>query len=398
MRACLKRRNLLFLLLPLLLLAIPSASFAQIAVGVAIHIGPPALPVYTQPPCPTDGYIWTPGYWSYGPDGYFWVPGVWVAPPRVGVLWTPGYWGFTGGVYGWHAGYWGPHVGFYGGINYGFGYGGVGFVGGHWGGGGFVYNTAVVNVNTTIVHNTYVDRTVINNTTVVNRAAFNGEGGVAARPTATEASYEHEQHFQPTSNQLSHEQTARGDRTQLASVNGGRPSTAAMDSVNGRRFNQQGRIANGVASGQLTAGETKNLEGREAGLNKEIHNDRAANGGTLTPQEHQQVNQQQNNLSKSIYNDKHNANTATYGNNEVGQRRENQQDRIANGIKSGQMSPSEAAKTENHEQNINKHIAADRAANGGKLTSQEKKNINQRQNNASKQIYNEKHNEKTAPK
>jgi hypothetical protein len=172
----------------------------------------------------------------------------------------------------------------------------------------------------------------------------------------------------------------------------------AMDSVNGRRYNQQGRIANGVSSGQLTAGETKNLEGREAGLNKEIHNDRAANGGTLTPQEHQQVNQQQNNLSKSIYNDKHNANTATYGNNEVGARRDNQQQRIANGIRSGQMSPSEVAKTEGHEQNINHQIAADRQANGGKLTPGEKKNINQRQNSASRQIYKDKHNEKTAPK
>jgi len=181
-------------------------------------------------------------------------------------------------------------------------------------------------------------------------------------------------------------------------VNNGRPGTAAMDSVNGRRFNQQGRIANGVASGQLTPGETKNLEGREANLNKEIHNDRAANGGTLTPQERQQVNGQQNNLSKSIYNDKHNAASDKYGNNEVGARRDMQQQRIANGIRSGQMSPSEAAKVEGHEQNINHQIAADRQANGGKLTPQEKKNINQKQNNASKQIYNEKHNAKTAPK
>jgi hypothetical protein len=315
------------------------------------------------------------------------------------VLWTPGYWGFVDGAYLWHAGYWGPHVGFYGGINYGFGYGGVGFIGGRWGGGGFVYNTAVVNVNTTVVHNIYVDRTVINNTTINNNhSSFNGHGGAMARPTAQEQSAEHEQHFQPTSNQLSHEQTARADKGQLASANHGRPANAAMDSVNGRRYNQQGRIANGVSSGQLTAGETKNLENRQAGLNKEIHNDRAANGGTLTPQERSQVNHQQNNLSKSIYNDKHNANTATYGNNEVGARRDNQQQRIANGIRSGQMSPSEAAKAENHQQNINQHIAADRAANGGKLTPQEKQNINQRQNNASKQIYNEKHNEKTAPK
>ena len=381
------------------LFAVPAPSSAQIAVGISVHIGPPVLPVYTQPPCPVEGYLWTPGYWAWRDEGYFWVPGVWVAPPRVGVLWTPGYWGFGGGAYLWHPGYWGPHVGFYGGINYGFGYGGVGFVGGAWRGGGFVYNTAVVNVNTTVVHNTYVDRTVINNTTVNNNHyAFNGEGGVTARPTTTEQAAEHENHIQPTSNQLSHEQAMRADNNQLASVNHGRPGNVAMDSVNGRRYNQQGRIANGISSGQLTAGETKNLEGREAGLNKEIHNDRAANGGTLTPQERGQVNQQQNNLSKSIYNDKHNANTATYGNNEVGARRDNQQQRIANGVRSGQMSPSEAAKAEGHEQNINKQIAADRQANGGKLTPQEKQNINKKQNSASKQIYNEKHNEKTAPK
>jgi hypothetical protein len=256
-----------------------------------------------------------------------------------------------------------------------------------------------MNVNTTVIHNTYIDRTYVNNTTVVNNhTSFNGEGGVNARPTAMEQSAEHENHFQSTSSQLSHEQSARGDNNQLASVNHGRPGNAAMDSVNGRRYNQQGRIANGVSSGQLTAGETKNLEGREAGLNNEIHNDRSANGGTLTPQERQQVNGQQNNLSKSIYNDKHNANTANYGNNEVGARRNLQQQRIANGIGSGQMSPSEAAKTEGREQNINRSVAADRQANGGKLTPGERQNINRRQNGASRQIYNEKHNGKTAPK
>jgi YXWGXW repeat-containing protein len=393
MRAILRPRSFLFLLL---LLVIPAASFAQIAVSV--RIGPPALPVYTQPPCPGDGYLWTPGYWGYGAAGYYWVPGVWVMPPRVGVLWTPGYWGFEGGAYGWHAGYWGPHIGFYGGINYGFGYGGVGFVGGHWGGGRFVYNTAVVNVGAG-VHNVYGDRTVINNTTVINNhVSFNGEGGVRARPSDREQAAEHENHFQATSNQLSHEHAAAQDRHQFASENHGRPGTMAMDSVNGRRFNQQGRIANGVSSGQLTAGETKNLEGREANLNGEIHNDRAANGGKLTPQEHQQVNQQQNNLSKSIYNDKHNANTANYGNNEVGARRDNQQQRIANGIRSGQMSPSEVSKTEAHEQNINHQVAVDRQANGGKLTPAEKKTINQKQSSASKQIYKDKHNEKTAPR
>lgn len=169
-------------------------------------------------------------------------------------------------------------------------------------------------------------------------------------------------------------------------------------SVNDRRQDQQGRIANGVQSGQLTAGETKNLEGREANLNREVKDDRQADGGKLTQQERQQVNRQQNNLSKSIYQDKHNANTAHYGNNEVGQRRENQQDRIAQGLRSGQMTAGEAARTENREQGINQQVHADRQANGGKLTSQEKRQINHQQNGASRQIYRQKHNNKVAPK
>jgi hypothetical protein len=374
----------------------PAATHAQLAISV--HIGPPALPVYEQPPVPVEGYLWTPGYWAYGPLGYYWVPGVWVAPPRPGVLWTPGYWGFAGGLYGWHAGYWGPHVGFYGGINYGFGYGGVGFFGGEWRGGAFAYNSAYAHVDGTVVRNVYVNRTVINNTTIVNHASFNGEGGVVAQARPEELAAAREQHFQPTANQMSHEQAMSRDRNQLQAFNHGTPATPAMDRVDGRRFDQQGRIANGVSSGQLTPGETKNLENRESHLNGEIHNDRAANGGTLTPGERQQVNGQQNNLSRSIYDDKHNAATDHYGNNEVGARRDEQQQRIANGIRSGELSPSETAKAEGREQNINRHIAADRAANGGKLTAQEKQNINKRQNGASKQIYNEKHNEKKAPR
>ena len=81
--------------------------------------------------------MWTPGYWAYGDDGYYWVPGTWVPAPYVGALWTPGYWGWGGGLYVWHPGYWGPHVGYYGGVNYGFGYMGIGFVGGMWAGSAF---------------------------------------------------------------------------------------------------------------------------------------------------------------------------------------------------------------------------------------------------------------------
>src|SRR5579863_6494752 len=140
----------------LVLPAIPASSFA----GVLIQVGiaPPVLPVYVQPACPGDGYIWTPGYWAYGPDGYYWVPGTWVMAPEPGLLWTPGYWGWGEGVYVWHRGYWGPHVGFYGGINYGFGYPGVGFFGGEWRGREFFYNRSVNRVDVHIIHNVYERR------------------------------------------------------------------------------------------------------------------------------------------------------------------------------------------------------------------------------------------------
>ena len=173
------------------------------------------------------------------------------------------------------------------------------------------------------------------------------------------------------------------------------PDKKADPSIAQRKENQQDRIANGVKSGQLTPGETANLEKKEAAINKETSADRAANGGKLTPAEKAQVNQQQNKLSKQIYNDKHNASTAHYGNNKVGQRRENQQDRIAQGIKSGQLTPSETAKLEKQQQGINKQVAGDRKANGGSLTASQKKQINKEQNQASRNIYRKKHNAAT---
>ncbi len=164
----------------------PPSDAAPVEVDAQATEAPPPLPEYEQPPCPEDGWMWTPGYWAYSTGGYYWIPGTWVAPPRVGVLWTPGYWGFVGGVYAFHVGYWGPHIGYYGGVNYGFGYGGVGFAGGRWVGNSFAYNTAVVHVNTTVIHNTYVNNVTVNNVTV-NTVSYNGgSGGVAAAPTPQE--------------------------------------------------------------------------------------------------------------------------------------------------------------------------------------------------------------------
>jgi len=158
-----------------------------------------------------------------------------------------------------------------------------------------------------------------------------------------------------------------------------------------RRENQQDRVAQGVKSGSLTAGETSNLERKEAAINQEVRADRSLNGGHLTGQEKKIVNGQQNNLSKQIYNDKHNAATAHYGNNQVGRRRENQQDRIAQGIKSGSLNAGQTARLEKGESNINHEIAADRAANGGKLTGAQKAQVNKQQNAMSGKIYRAKH-------
>jgi hypothetical protein len=170
------------------------------------------------------------------------------------------------------------------------------------------------------------------------------------------------------------------------------PAAKPDPSIAQRKENQQDRIANGVQSGQLTAGETSKLETKEAAINGETRADRAANGGKLTAAEKTQINGQQNKLSNQIYKDKHNANTAQYGNNKVGQRRENQQDRVAQGIKSGQLTAGETAKLENQQKGINQQVAADRKANGGTLTTAEKTQVNHEQNQASKNIYRKKHN------
>jgi len=191
-----------------LLGALPLA--ANAGVFISVNIAPPVLPVYVQPAIPGPGYIWTPGFWAWGDAGYYWVPGTWVLAPAVGLLWTPGYWGFVGGAYIWHAGYWGPHVGFYGGVNYGFGYGGVGFHGGYWEGGRFVVNAGAAREFPT------------------NRVCFNGgAGGIVARPTAGEMIAAHERHMSVTPTQAQHQQLAARNVNLRASVNGGRPAIAA---------------------------------------------------------------------------------------------------------------------------------------------------------------------------
>ena len=209
-------------LLAIAMLFLSSAAFAQI--GISVTIAPPELPVYEQPVCPGDGYIWTPGYWAWGDDGYFWVPGTWVEAPEVGYLWTPGYWGWGGSSFIFYNGYWGPTVGFYGGINYGFGYFGHGFEGGRWDGGHFFYNRAVSNVNVTVIHNVYETKVDVRTDVHV---SYNGHGGIDARPTAREEAAAHERHIAPVAAQTAHINAARENTALRASANHGKPPITA---------------------------------------------------------------------------------------------------------------------------------------------------------------------------
>lgn len=246
-----------------LLFTIFTVIHANAQITISVRIGPPPLPFYEQPYCPGDGYLWIPGYWAYGDDGYYWVPGYWALPPEIGFYWTPGYWGYTDAYYRWHRGYWGRTVGYYGGIDYGYGYGGHGYYGGEWLGRTFRYNTAVTRVNTTVVHNTYVNRTVVNNNTIVNnkRASFNGRGGVSVKPTRQEQIASMQNHLNPTTIQVSHQNTARADKRQFALVNKGHPA----------RLVEEGTSNNNHAAAQ------KNKAIQNANANRTVTNSKANN-------------------------------------------------------------------------------------------------------------------------
>ncbi len=248
-------------LVALLFAGLPLAfSFAQ--VGVSISVAPPVLPVIEQPPCPVEGYLWTPGYWAYSDVGYYWTPGVWVEPPEVGLLWTPPYWGYSNGVYVFNDGYWGPNVGFYGGIDYGYGYFGSGYYGGRWDGNVFRYNTAVTRVNTSVIHNTFADRTVLSKETNRSRASFNGSNGVKAEPTSEEKAAANAQHVPATAKQTSVREVASKNRDLQASVNKGRPKAAAIEAVR-KNAEPAGSVQQGKAASEKSSNNAQNATNSE---------------------------------------------------------------------------------------------------------------------------------------
>ncbi|MDE2345470.1 MAG: YXWGXW repeat-containing protein, partial [Gammaproteobacteria bacterium] len=209
-----------------LVFALPATASAQATVGISVGYAPPPLPWYPQPVCPGAGYLWTPGYWAWGAEGYFWVPGSWAFAPATGLLWTPGYWAWDDGLYWWHPGYWAQDVGFYGGIDYGYGYYGAGYLGGYWRDGDFYYNREIDDLDDGGGYHVYDGPAQPQ--AASNHLSYNGGyGGVAMRPTAAQEKYAREQHWKATSVQRDQERLASADPQQRYALNRGMPRIVA---------------------------------------------------------------------------------------------------------------------------------------------------------------------------
>ena len=205
---------------------VPLAAAAQ--VSLSITLAPPPLPYYAQPPVPGDGYIWVPGYWAWNADDsdYYWVPATWVLAPGEGELWTPGWWDFQAAGYLWHAGYWGRSVGYYGGINYGYGYSGTGYQGGRWDHGSFRYNRAVSHIDAAHQRNSF--SAPPSGPAAPGRTSFHGGAqGTHTAPTASQRRVPAGTQGAPTPDQVQHEHQAVTTPAQRASVSHGAPPVAA---------------------------------------------------------------------------------------------------------------------------------------------------------------------------
>jgi hypothetical protein len=255
---------------------------------------PPPLPVYQQPELTDPNDEWTPGYWDYGSGGYYWVPGAWVAPPYYGALWTPAYWGFHGGRYRLYHGYWGRHIGFYGGIPYGFGYTGYGYDGGYWNGDRFYYNQTVNRVNANVVHNVYAHSVPVIN--AGGRVSFNGPGGWNARPRPAELAVLHEQRLPAMQTQRALVHGAETNHAQFYAANHGVPAQVVAP----QRIGADRNVAQPAAVNRGGFGQQPQAQQRAVQQQQELHNQQTQSQqrGLQQQQRQEQQHNQQHGLQQ----------------------------------------------------------------------------------------------------
>ena len=211
-----------------MILMLPGHAIAQVDAVVSCDVAPPVLPVYAQPPMPEEGYVWTPGYWQWlAAPGYLWVPGTWgISPPVVNVLRRRLYVGMgrRTSTFSIMVSL-GPRVGFYDGVNYGYGYSGSGYQGGRWDGGHFIYNSGVNNFGSVHASNTYRQNVPVNNASRV--SYIGGAGAIIAEPNAEERTFQSEAHRPVSEEKNRHITAAVAHPGLIAKTNHGRPQIAA---------------------------------------------------------------------------------------------------------------------------------------------------------------------------
>lgn len=259
-------------LLAVLVLGLSGLSFGQVfgqvslggfGVNVGIGVAPPPLPVYDQPQVPAAGYVWTPGYWAWDDqDGYYWVPGTWVQPPEVGLVWTPGYWGWDDAdeTYDWYPGYWGNEVGFYGGVDYGYGYPGDGYYGGRWQGNQFYYNNAVNNVGSNVVTTVY-SNPAPQSAASAEHVSFNGgQGGTQAHASQQQVQARQTAKVKATPAQQQQVQAAKANPQTHAKNNGGKPAVAATSKPGDFSHAVQAKAAGGHVDPKVLQANAKSTK------------------------------------------------------------------------------------------------------------------------------------------
>src|SRR2546423_1097429 len=164
-----------------------------------------------------------------------------------------------------------------------------------------------------------------------------------------------------------------------------------------RDVNQQERIEQGLKSGQLTTREASRLEREESKVERDQA--RAMRDGKLSPAEKARLAREQNQVSRDIYREKHDAQTGN-PNSASSQRMQadvqrnvTQQQRIEQGVQSGELTNREAAKLERGQARDNRLEA--RAGADGKIGAGEQQRIQRAENRQSRKIYREKHDAQT---